>query len=82
MKQHRRLGTSTTSFKNLFVSILQTMSNLRLHVLSNFTCACKLLCRTDRYCKKTTAVNGVIIPEGAAIIISIYVLHHLSLIHI
>ena len=37
---------------------------------------CKLLCRTDRYCKKTTAVNGVIIPEGAAIIISIYVLHH------
>ena len=32
--------------------------------------------RTDRYCNKTTIVNGVTIPEGAVVTIPISLLHH------
>ena len=32
--------------------------------------------RTERYCKKTTVVNGVTIPKGAAIVVPISLIHH------
>ena len=35
-----------------------------------------LLFRTDRYCKRTTVINGVTIPKGAVIAVPISVLHH------
>ena len=32
--------------------------------------------RTDRYCKRTTVINGVTIPKGAIVTIPISLLHH------
>ena len=32
--------------------------------------------RTDRYCKRTTVINGVTIPKGAIIAVPISMLHH------
>ena len=31
---------------------------------------------TDRYCNKTTVINGVTIPKDATIIVPITLLHH------
>ena len=35
-----------------------------------------IIIRTDRYCKRTTVVNGITIPKGAVIAVPISVLHH------
>ena len=32
--------------------------------------------RADRYCNKTTVINGVTIPKGAVIVVPICVIHH------
>ena len=37
----------------------------------SLTCTLTLIDRTDRYCKKTTVINGVTIPKGAAIAVPI-----------
>ena len=37
------------------------------------------VCRSDRYCTKTTVVNGVTIPKGASIVVPISLLHHSEL---
>ena len=33
-------------------------------------------CRTDRYCKRKTVINGVTIPKGAVIVVPISLLQH------
>jgi hypothetical protein len=33
-------------------------------------------CSTDRYCNKTTVINGVTIPKDATIVVPITLLHH------
>ena len=35
-----------------------------------------MLYRTDRYCNKTTVINGVTIPKGATVVVPITFLHH------
>ena len=48
---------------------LSAAKNSRLMVCFSFH-------STDRYCNKTTVINGVTIPKDATIIVPIVLLHH------